>query len=123
MTKRRHALPPRHARRRSISRRACIADRRDPLTPLARVTIRAVAGVVRPRPLHAHDEDHMPMPGLDSAFVQCPYCGEEIEVLVDGSVDQQTYVEDCSVCCRPIVFTVAAEDGEVISVEARGEDE
>lgn len=63
------------------------------------------------------------MPGLDSAFVQCPCCGEEIEVLVDGSVDQQTYVEDCSVCCRPIVFTVVAEDGEVTFVEARGEDE
>jgi hypothetical protein len=68
-------------------------------------------------------QEDTPMPGLDSAFVQCPYCGEEIEVLVDGSVDQQEYVEDCSVCCRPIVFTVAAEDGEVTFVEARGEDE
>ncbi len=63
------------------------------------------------------------MPGLDSAFVQCPYCGEEIEVLVDGSVEQQEYVEDCSVCCRPIVFTVTAEDGEMMFVGARGEDE
>lgn len=59
----------------------------------------------------------------DSAFVQCPYCGEEIEVVVDGSVEHQQYVEDCSVCCRPIVLTVIAEDGEVLSVDVRSEDE
>ena len=32
----------------------------------------------------------------------CPYCGEEITVLIDGSVTQQDAYEDCSVCCRPI---------------------
>ena len=42
----------------------------------------------------------------DTAFTHCPYCGEEIEIVVDGSVDHQQYVEDCSVCCRPIVFEV-----------------
>jgi hypothetical protein len=63
------------------------------------------------------------MPHTDTAFVQCPYCGEEIEVVVDGSVDHQQYVEDCSVCCRPIVLTVVAEEGEVVSVHARSEDE
>lgn len=63
------------------------------------------------------------MPDPDSALVQCPYCGEEIEVFLDGSVEHQQYVEDCSMCCRPIVLTVIAEDGEVTSVEARGEDE
>lgn len=60
---------------------------------------------------------------IENAFVQCPYCGEEIEVVVDGSVDRQQYVEDCSVCCRPIVFSVVAEDGEVTSVDVRSEDE
>lgn len=63
------------------------------------------------------------MHDLDSALVQCPYCGEEIEVLLDTSVEHQQYVEDCSVCCRPIVFTVIAEDGEVTQVDVRGEDE
>ena len=50
------------------------------------------------------------MSHTDTAFVQCPYCGEEIEVVVDGSVDHQQYVEDCSVCCRPIVLTVVEID-------------
>ena len=59
----------------------------------------------------------------DTAFTHCPYCGEEIEIVVDGSVEHQQYVEDCSVCCRPIVFIVVAEDGEVVSVDARSEDD
>lgn len=48
---------------------------------------------------------------LPSASVQCPYCGEPIELLVDDSVDRQEYVEDCPVCCRPIEVTVALEEG------------
>jgi len=35
---------------------------------------------------------------LQSAFIQCPCCWEQIEILVDASVDSQEYVEDCSVC-------------------------
>lgn len=34
--------------------------------------------------------------------VNCPYCGEVIELLIDDSVCDQDYYEDCSVCCRPI---------------------
>ena len=34
------------------------------------------------------------MPDLDSALVPCPYCGEEIEVLLDGSVEHQQYVRN-----------------------------
>lgn len=36
----------------------------------------------------------------------CPWCGESISLLIDGSVEQQHYVEDCFVCCRPIEVTV-----------------
>ena len=48
--------------------------------------------------------------------VQCPFCGETITVVVETSVPRQTYVEDCQVCCRPIEFDVACEDGELQSV-------
>ena len=34
--------------------------------------------------------------------ISCPYCGESIEILIDDSVAEQDYFEDCSVCCRPI---------------------
>lgn len=39
---------------------------------------------------------------IDSIPVDCPYCGEVVEVDVDASGGQrQSYVEDCPVCCRP----------------------
>jgi len=38
--------------------------------------------------------------------IDCPYCGERICVLLDTSVQQQEYIEDCQVCCNPIVFDV-----------------
>ena len=45
--------------------------------------------------------------------IQCPYCGESIEIALDASVEHQHYIEDCQVCCRPIVLTVTLdEDGE-----------
>lgn len=41
--------------------------------------------------------------------IDCPYCGEAIELIIDASVDHQTYVEDCSVCCRPINVDVSVD--------------
>ena len=35
-------------------------------------------------------------------FFQCPYCWEEISMLLDPSIKQQNYVEDCEICCNPI---------------------
>jgi hypothetical protein len=53
----------------------------------------------------------------DTAEVYCPYCGERIELLIDLSVDHQEYVEDCSVCCRPMVITVQpSEQGANVQV-------
>ena len=58
---------------------------------------------------------------MDSQVIYCPSCGEPIDVAVDWSVRQQEYVEDCQVCCRPIVLTVGIdEDGET-HIEARPE--
>ena len=50
---------------------------------------------------------------MPSVVVQCPYCGETIELLVEDSEDVQEYVEDCQVCCRPIAVRTALEDGEL----------
>lgn len=63
------------------------------------------------------------MQNIETAFIQCPYCGERIEVVVDCSVEQQEYIEDCSVCCRPITISVVTSQGEVVSIEGRSEDE
>ncbi|MES1994209.1 MAG: CPXCG motif-containing cysteine-rich protein [Pseudomonadota bacterium] len=63
------------------------------------------------------------MQGLETTFIQCPYCWEQIEVVVDCSAGNQAYVEDCSVCCRPIVMTVTISQGELVSIEGRSEDD
>ena len=54
---------------------------------------------------------------LEHTF-RCPYCGQEISMLLDLSVKTQTYVEDCEVCCRPIEVVVRVEDGELIEFQA-----
>ncbi len=59
----------------------------------------------------------------DSVEIFCPYCGESSEVLVDpvgGS--EQSYVEDCAVCCRPMEIRVRITDG-FPSVEVGTEDD
>jgi len=54
--------------------------------------------------------------------VVCPYCGEQIEIIVDGSIEQQSYTEDCSVCCRPMEVTVTVT-GDAVAVSVRREDD
>ncbi|MGH1440819.1 MAG: CPXCG motif-containing cysteine-rich protein [Cellvibrionaceae bacterium] len=44
---------------------------------------------------------------LNTEKCHCPYCGELIELVIDASMgEQQQYIEDCFVCCRPIVLSV-----------------
>lgn len=38
---------------------------------------------------------------LEEVAVQCPHCGETITLALDLSEGDQSYVEDCSVCCEP----------------------
>ena len=39
---------------------------------------------------------------LDEISVQCPYCGGRFVTVVDCSAGDQSYVEDCQICCAPI---------------------
>ena len=52
---------------------------------------------------------------MQETEIVCPFCGEEITIFVDTSVEHQKYIEDCSVCCRPIQIDVHCEDGELIT--------
>lgn len=53
-----------------------------------------------------------------STDIMCPHCGETITLFIDLSVEAQTYIEDCSVCCQPMEISYAAEDGELTSIRA-----
>lgn len=49
----------------------------------------------------------------DAAVASCPYCGAEVEVLLDpGGAAVQEYVEDCEICCRPWTVHVQWVNGE-----------
>lgn len=48
----------------------------------------------------------------------CPYCWESITMLLELSVAEQTYVEDCEVCCNPIQIQVTATDGDLVGFAA-----
>jgi transcription elongation factor Elf1 len=52
-------------------------------------------------------------------FFTCPYCWQEISMVLDISVPSQTYVEDCEVCCQPIEIHYTIEDGEVTNFVAK----
>jgi hypothetical protein len=58
----------------------------------------------------------------ETVSIQCPYCGESIEIVIDASIALQNYIEDCSVCCRPIELSVNIA-GEEILVDAKRDDE
>ena len=51
-------------------------------------------------------------------FFTCPYCWQEISFVLDLSVEEQSYIEDCEVCCRPINIIYAAENLELIDFQA-----
>jgi hypothetical protein len=51
-------------------------------------------------------------------FFTCPYCGEDISMVLDTSVSNQIYIEDCEVCCRPIEIRYAIEDGALVEFGA-----
>ena len=59
---------------------------------------------------------------LEEKLLICPYCGEPFTVLVDCSMDEQNYIEDCQVCCQPIVLDVNI-DADHVMLQAKREDE
>lgn len=63
------------------------------------------------------------MRALSERPVNCPYCGEPISVVVDHSLGEQEYIEDCQVCCRPLVLNISIDENGEASVVARNENE
>lgn len=43
--------------------------------------------------------------------------------MLDLSINEQTYIEDCEVCCKPIQMSYTTEDDEVADFNAEALDE
>lgn len=57
---------------------------------------------------------------LTPSTIDCPYCGERLKILIDGSAGNQDYVEDCQVCCSPIDISVQIDSsGEIVNIQSK----
>jgi uncharacterized Zn finger protein len=63
------------------------------------------------------------MSQLIQEHVNCPYCGESIEVLIDQEEAGQQYIEDCQVCCKPITFSISTSMNGDLSISVHDENE
>ncbi|MGR9114387.1 MAG: CPXCG motif-containing cysteine-rich protein [Gammaproteobacteria bacterium] len=63
------------------------------------------------------------MLSLEETIIQCPYCGESVQVLLDTLAGTQEYYEDCPVCCAPIFFVITVSDEQFRRIEVKREDE
>lgn len=56
---------------------------------------------------------------FEEARIQCPYCFEEIEVVVEPLPEvRQKLVYDCTVCCRPIELVALYHSEGELEIEA-----
>jgi hypothetical protein len=56
--------------------------------------------------------------------LRCPYCGEVADVDVDpGGANEQSFEQDCAVCCRPWRVHVTRDEGgeETVTLERENE--
>ena len=60
---------------------------------------------------------------LTEHSIGCPYCGENINVLVDHANLPVNYIEDCQVCCQPINLHIASDIDGDISIDAARDDD
>jgi hypothetical protein len=63
------------------------------------------------------------MEPLQELGISCPYCGEAITLLVDGTLAEQCYIEDCEVCCQPIAIGLNLSADGRFQIVARRDDE
>jgi len=55
--------------------------------------------------------------------LNCPYCGERITVFINPEEVGEKYIEDCQVCCKPIVLLAQLNEGGYLEVAAYDENE
>ena len=51
-------------------------------------------------------------------YFTCPYCWQNISMLLDNSIVNQRYIEDCEVCCNPIQVSLNFLNSELIDFQA-----
>jgi len=56
-------------------------------------------------------------------FFTCPYCWEQISMILDNTEEasdyQVDYIEDCEVCCRPIELDFRFSGENLVRFDAK----
>lgn len=48
-------------------------------------------------------------------YFDCPHCWENQLKMIDPSVLNQSFIEDCEVCCNPLEFDIIVQDNTLLS--------
>lgn len=52
-------------------------------------------------------------------YFDCPHCWENQLKLIDTSIEEQEFIEDCEVCCNPLEFFITVQDYRVHSLQVQ----
>jgi hypothetical protein len=97
---------------------------RSPAAPAAVLDQKAIDALYGLEPV-IEPEQSAPANAAGAQFtsLQCPYCGEPFDTLLDISAGSASYIEDCQICCRPIEIGIdVGADGALAAVTARRSD-
>ena len=53
--------------------------------------------------------------------ISCPSCGETQDIVIDLSIPEQQYIEDCFVCCRPMLIRCVCDGSCVVELTVTDE--
>ena len=43
-------------------------------------------------------------------YFDCPHCWENQLKMIDPSISEQIFIEDCQICCNPLEFNIVIQD-------------
>ncbi|MDA7716028.1 CPXCG motif-containing cysteine-rich protein [Flavobacteriaceae bacterium] len=49
------------------------------------------------------------------AYFDCPHCWENQLKMIDPSISNQAFIEDCETCCNPLEFSVKVQENVIQS--------
>ena len=56
----------------------------------------------------------------ESETIQCPFCGQTFELMIDSTVASQRFTTDCEICCRPFEVVAECQLDEILSLDVLG---
>ncbi|MEX2496026.1 MAG: CPXCG motif-containing cysteine-rich protein [Woeseia sp.] len=55
-------------------------------------------------------------PGTLERRISCPWCAAPSGIVLDLSGGDQSYVEDCQVCCQPMQIRFETDDEQLLAL-------